>query len=288
MLILSRLRGYVREVRRVSPELAASVAVDWAAAEGWNPGLDDVERFLCADHDAFIGAEVDDQVSGTVSCVLYGDRYAFIGFYIVRPDLRGRGIGTRLFELALARAGDRVIGLDGVLEQQPIYASLGFELAHRNERWQGSGGGRMPGSLVALSSVDRDELAAYDEKIFGAPRRTFLDAWIDRPLGCALAYLHHGRLAGYAVLRDCREGMKIGPLFADDGDGAFDLLAGTRATAGSGTPVFLDVPHANEPARLLAEAELDAPVFETARMYRNGRPPEDTDRVYGVTTFELG
>lgn len=45
-----------------------------------------------------------------------------------RSDLRGRGIGTRLFDQALARAGDRVVGLDGVLAQQPVYASLGLEL----------------------------------------------------------------------------------------------------------------------------------------------------------------
>ena len=50
----------------------------------------------------------------------------------------------------------------------------------------------------------------------------------------------------------------------------------------------LDVPHANVAALDLARAQMDAPVFETARMYRNGRPPEDAGRVFGVTTFELG
>jgi hypothetical protein len=29
-------------------------------------------------------------------------------------------------------------------------------------------------------------------------------------------------------------------------------------------------------------------VFETARMYLNGRPDEDLHRVFGVTTFEFG
>jgi hypothetical protein len=48
------------------------------------------------------------------------------------------------------------------------------------------------------------------------------------------------------------------------------------------------VPHANPAALDLARTYLDAPVFETARMYRNGRPPEDVARVFGVTTFELG
>jgi hypothetical protein len=193
-----------------------------------------------------------------------------------------------LFDQALARAGDRVIGLDGVLEQQPVYSSLGFALAYRNERWRGIGGGRVPGSLVALHAVAPDELATYDAGIFGAPRRGFLDAWIRRGPDHAFAYMADGGLAGYGVLRECREGVKVGPLYADDADVARDLLTGMLASAGEGTPVFVDIPHANDAARALAESTLDAPVFETARMYRSGRPPEDTDRVYGITTFEFG
>jgi ribosomal protein S18 acetylase RimI-like enzyme len=270
----------------VQPLAIAAVASEWAAAEGWNPGLDDAQRFVAADPGAFMGDERDGKLVGTVSCALYGDAYAFIGFYIVRPELRGRGIGTALFDRALARAGDRVIGLDGVLAQQPVYRSLGFELAHRNERWRGVGGGSMPSELRDLAEAE--DLLAYDARIFGAERRAFLGAWIGREPGHALALAHDGKLEGYAVLRRCRDGMKIGPLFADDAETAALLLTGMRAAAGAGTTVFLDVPHANPAAVELAAAQLDAPVFETARMYRGGRPPEDVSRVFGVTTFELG
>jgi GNAT superfamily N-acetyltransferase len=269
-------------------ERAAHQAVEWAAAEGWNPGLDDAGRFLAADADAFMASDVDGGIGGTVSCALYGERYAFIGFYIVRSDLRGRGIGTELFDRALARAGDRVIGLDGVLEQEPVYASLGFELAHRNERWRGTGGGSASPDLIALGEIRFDQLAAYDARVFGTDREEFLRAWIDRPPRHALASVNGGALTGYAVLRPCREGMKIGPLFADDAPTARALLQGMRFAAGDDTSVFLDVPHANPAALQLAREDLDAPVFETARMYRNGRPPEDLARVFGVTTFELG
>src|SRR5829696_8927953 len=88
-------------------------AISMAAPEGWNPGLDDAERFLAADPDSFLATEREGETVATVSCVLYGDSYAFIGFYIVRSDLRGRGIGSPLFERALRRAGGRVVGLDG-------------------------------------------------------------------------------------------------------------------------------------------------------------------------------
>jgi len=105
---------------------AARAAVAWAEAEGWNPGLDDEERFLAADPDSFMAIERDGEVVATVSCALYGDAYAFIGFYIVHPDLRGRGVGSALFERALGRADGRVTELDAVLAQEAYYARRGF------------------------------------------------------------------------------------------------------------------------------------------------------------------
>ena len=47
---------------------AAGVAllVDWAAAEGWNPGLDDAAAFRSADPDGFLIATVDGEAVGGV------------------------------------------------------------------------------------------------------------------------------------------------------------------------------------------------------------------------------
>lgn len=267
---------------------AARVALGWADAEGWNPGLDDAERFLAADPGAFLWTEHEGEVVATVSCALYGDSYAFVGFYIVRSDLRGRGIGSPLFERALERAGDRVVGLDGVLAQRASYERRGFVLAHRNVRWGTTGGGTRPGGLVELSSVPFEQLLAFDAAVFGCERERFLRGWIDRPAGHALACIDGDRLSGYGVLRPCRTGMKVGPLFADDPEVADTLLTGLLAVAGPGAEVFIDMPAANPRAGELHEGRALEPSFETVRMYLNGRPPEDVQRVFGVTTFEFG
>jgi GNAT superfamily N-acetyltransferase len=267
---------------------AAQTAISWAAAEGWDPGLDDGERFLAADPGAFLATERDGEVVATVSCALYGDAYAFVGFYIVRPELRGQGIGIELFERALARAGERVVGLDGVLEQQDTYARRGFELAHRNVRWRTSGGGTRPDGLVELSAVPFGELLAFDAAVFGCERERFLRAWVDRPSGHALAHVRQGRLAGFGVVRPSHAGAKVGPLFAEDAEVADALLAGLLAAAGEGTEVFVDLPAANPDAAALREGRLMEPGFETVRMYLNGRPPEDVRKVFGVTSFEFG
>jgi GNAT superfamily N-acetyltransferase len=270
-------------------EVVAAIAAEWAAMEGWNPGLDDAQRFVRADPGAFLCTEDDGAVVATCSCALYGSGYAFVGFYIVREDLRGQGLGLALFERALARAGGRVIGLDGVLEQEETYMRSGFELAHRNTRYEGSGGGERPAGLVDLADVPADALHTYDAAVFGCERRAFLDAWVaDRPPGMALALTGGDGLRGYAVGRPCRVGVKIGPLFADDSDTADALFRGIAAAAGDDTPLFLDVPEPNAEAESLAHRYAMQPVFATARMYRGGAPADDVGRVYGVTTYEFG
>ncbi|TIU88228.1 MAG: GNAT family N-acetyltransferase, partial [Mesorhizobium sp.] len=59
--------------------------VDWAAGEGWNPGLGDAAAFRTADPDGFIGAFVDGEMVAGISAVAYGPGFGFIGLYICRP-----------------------------------------------------------------------------------------------------------------------------------------------------------------------------------------------------------
>ncbi len=55
-----------------------------------------------------------------------------------------------------------------------------------------------------------------------------------------------------------------------------------------GGEIFLDVPDVNRDAVALAQDFGLAPVFETARMYTGAIPPLRLQRVFGVTSFELG
>jgi hypothetical protein len=207
----------------------------------------------------------------------------------VRAELRGGGIGSALFDRALDRAGGRAVGLDGVLAQQSSYERRGFELAHHNVRWRTTAtADQGPADLVELSSVPLDQLLAYDAGVFGTTRREFLRAWIDRPPGRALACVADERLVGYGVLRQCAVGDKVGPLFADDAEVADWVLTGLLAAAPQGGDVFIDMPAANPQAERLRATRVIEPAFETVRMYRGGRPTEDTGRVFGVTTFEFG
>jgi Acetyltransferase (GNAT) domain len=128
---------------------------------------------------------------------------------------------------------------------------------------------------------------ASDATVFPAPRPAFLRAWIGTPghIGCAL--MRDGALAGWGVIRPCRSGRKIGPLVADVSATAEAVLSALLAQAGGGE-IFLDVPAVNRDATRLAQSLGLKPVFETARMYTGAIPQLALERVFGVTTFELG
>ena len=273
-------------VRAMTPADLAR-AIDWAAAEGWNPGRHDAAAFLPADPDGFLVGEWAGEAVGCISAVAYGRGFGFVGFYIVEPAWRGCGFGLQIWRAGMARLAGRNVGLDGVVAQQDNYRRSGFVYAYANQRFEGIGGGMAPRGAVALAAVSFAELIDYDAAVFAERREAFLKAWIALPRSRALAVVRGGRLAGYGVIRACRRGHKIGPLFADDPEAAETLFAGLAAT-GPGEPLFLDVPRPNGAALDLATRHAMTPVFETARMYTGGDPGVPIAKVFGVTTFELG
>lgn len=97
-----------------------------------------------------------------------------------------------------------------------------------------------------------------------------------------------GELAGYGVIRRCRAGFKIGPLFADSPDFAAALFHPLIAQVPAGQAFYLDVPEVNGAAIALAEQHDMTRVFETARMYTQAPPSLPLEGIFGVTTFELG
>jgi hypothetical protein len=275
-------------IRAMRPD-EISLAIDWAAAEGWNPGLGDAACFASVDAEGFLIGELDGAPAATVSCVNYDARFAFLGFYIVRPDLRGKGFGLQIWNAAMAHSPARVIGLDGVTAQQANYRKSGFHLAYANVRYSGTVAAPAVSraDVSNLSDVPFAVVEADDATVFPAQRSAFLRAWIGAPGHAGCAVMRDGRLAAWGVIRPCRTGFKIGPLVADDRAGAETVLSALIAKAGS-VEIFLDVPAVNREAVALAQDFGLAPVFETARMYTGAIPPLRLERVFGVMTFELG
>jgi len=267
--------------------------VEWAAEEGWNPGLHDADVFWATDPEGFVAAELDGELVGGGSIVAYERRFGFMGFFIVRRDRRGHGLGDRLWHerkrrLLLRLDEPRIIGMDGVFAMQSYYAEGGFRFACRDLRFEAVGAeAPAPPGVVELSTVPFAEVDAYDRRHFPAPRPRFLAPWIAPDGGHAVGVRRDGGLAGFAVLRPCRRGFKVGPLFADDSELAERLYVElSRRVAGE--PLFLDVPENNPAALELARRHGMSEVFGCARMYHGPAPKLPDGEIFGVTTFELG
>jgi GNAT superfamily N-acetyltransferase len=252
-------------IRTMRPD-EMEIAIEFAALEGWNPGLHDAACFHAADPGAFFVAECLGQVVGCIAAVSYAGCFGFIGLYIVAPAWRGQGIGRRLWAGGIARLSGQVVGLDGVPAQQDYYRRNGFSLAWQNVRFAGMAQRTAhtdPAQIVPLGAIDFASLCVDDRRIFPAPRETFLRCWIAMPDATGLAWLEHGRVAGWGVIRRCREGHKIGPLVADRPAIANALFVALCESVPWRDTVFLDVPMPNADALALAQAQGLHSVFET-------------------------
>ncbi|NLO30825.1 MAG: GNAT family N-acetyltransferase [Methanosarcina mazei] len=275
------------EIRRMNRE-ETEFAIEMAAAEGWNPGIHDGELFYETDPEGFFIAELGGKPAGCASAVAYDDEFGFLGLYAVKPEFRKKEIGMKLTEKCLEHLGDRNIGLDGVVENEKKYQKvMKFKSSYSNLRFEGRGGGKISDGLVKISEIPFEKLLEYDRRMFPAPRQGFLKKWIKQPDSYAFAAQEDGDLKGYGVIRKCRQGYKIGPLFADEQSTAEQIFRALRASVPEET-FYFDVPEPNKKAMEIAKKYHMNVMFRTIRMYSREEPVIELEKIYGVTSFELG
>ncbi len=275
-------------VRRATKK-ELETAIEWAAKEGWNPGLYDVDAFYETDPNGYFMGFVGNAPVASLSAVSYPEGFGFLGFYIVKPEHRGKGYGWKLWQEAMKYLDDHNVGLDGVVAQQENYKKSGFTRAYANIRYEGVGTKTVKKStyIVPLSKIPFDLVQKYDRQVFPTDRSLFLKVWFNQPKSLALGYMKDGKLLGFGMVRPCRVGYKVGPLFANNVTVADELFQQFRAFVGK-EKIYLDVPEVNKKAVALAKKYKMAPMFETARMYTRKLPQINLNKVFGVTTFELG
>lgn len=279
----------IRQMRRKEFD----TLVEWAADEGWNPGLADADIFWETDPDAFIALERDGKLIGGGSIVSYNGQYGFMGFFIVHPELRGQGLGGTLWHERVRLLSERLdpeatIGMDGVFDLQPFYERGGFRFVARDIRFESTGTTAKPSiDTLDATTLSIDKLVEFDARYFPTPRPQFIVPWIQRTGGSARAIVEKDLIRGYGVIRPCRFGHKIGPLFAESPEIASNLFLALSSTV-PGELVYLDVPEDNPSAMTLASEHNMTEVFGCARLFRGSVPEIPIGDVYGVTTFELG
>ena len=87
-------------------DLASGLSLSRAA--GWTQTLADWRYLLSLGPGLFRVGAVDGRVVATGGAVRYGEALAWITMILVAPDVRGRGLGARIFEEVSGRCEDEV------------------------------------------------------------------------------------------------------------------------------------------------------------------------------------
>jgi predicted N-acetyltransferase YhbS len=272
------------ELRRSPTQIRVMTESDIAAAmclkdqEGWNQTAADWERFLNASPDGSFVAESDGQVCGTVTTMVYEQRFAWIGMVIVSSAVRGQGLGTRLLEKAIEHLDARripTLKLDATPQGKPVYERLGFVPEYEIDRWalrrQSA-----PTDSETIVPADLSEIFKLDREAFGADRSKLLESLDGHAPEFTLALRMGGSIQGYAFGRRGSRADHLGPWLAQNQSAGQELLTQFLRRSTRDT-VFVDCLKANPFASELLRSrgfEFSRPL---TRMFRGpnlfpGRP----------------
>ena len=115
------------------------------------------------------------RVVATIMMTPYGDDAAAINMVIVDAAMRGRGLGRKMMEEALAKAGERTCCLAATQEGLPLYEKLGFVTTGEIVQHQGEAlSVSAPDSVSWAESGDLARLEALDREAFGHDRSALM------------------------------------------------------------------------------------------------------------------
>jgi ribosomal protein S18 acetylase RimI-like enzyme len=217
-------------------------------ASGWNQTLEDWRLLLSLGLELFRVGVLDGRVVATGGAVRYGEALAWICMILVDPEQRGRGLGTRVFDEVLERCRAEVrdgrlrcVGLDATPAGRGIYVKRGFHGGPALVRMRAERLGPVdrPPGVRALVPGDLEAVLALDRTVFGADRGRVLRWALAAAPGLAHVICEGGRILGYCFGRHGDHSDHVGPVVADGGAAARDLVAASLKTADR-RPVILD------------------------------------------------
>jgi ribosomal protein S18 acetylase RimI-like enzyme len=278
-------------VRRLE-ERDIDVAIALTDLEDWGYTRADFHRLLALSPSGSFVAEVDDHVVGCLTTTSY-DGLAFLGAVIVRPDLRGKGIGQAMMEAALrhlAATGVRTVRLNAYLRAIPFYERLGFHREYEVVRWRGPAEiGRIRG-IRPVRREDLDRIALLDATYFGASRGRLLDRLSEEFASTFLLAESRGRIRGFIVGNPSGDSCEIGPWVVEPGSEeiAGDLFRGLVAAAGVSEIAF-NGPTANEALLDFVKSRRTAQAFRALRMWWGANDfAGDPRGIWGLAGLEKG
>ena len=272
----------VSAIRTLTPDDVPS-AMELSIAANWNQTVEDWQRMIRLSPDGCRCIESNGKIAATATRLMYGNRLAWIGMVLTRPENRHRGYARRLMEDAIASAenhGVRALKLDATEQGRSLYASVGFVVENTIERWERQGGADMS-KAVRSGCRFTEELLALDAKAFGVSREELLQDL------CASAN-YEFTSSGYVLSRAGRVARYLGPCVTASANDARLLIARQLNACADGCAWYWDFLTTNAEAVRCAQ-ELG---FKRSRVLWRMRRGEaihtDDSSIYAIAGFELG
>jgi GNAT superfamily N-acetyltransferase len=236
---------------------------------GWNQRLEDWRTLIeLAPEGSFVAHDAG-RVVGTAIGLDYV-HCGWVAMMLVAPEYRGRGLGARLLEAAMAAIPPQVpIRLDATPLGRPLYERHGFVLETsltRHVRPAGTTAPTIAAGVVRLPPGDLHDVASLDAAIFGGVRSRLLERI--HTAGPEFAWRAAGAPIQYCLGRSGRLFNQIGPIAASS-PGTAIALASAALPNSCGQAVVVDAYDAHEEFT----AWLGSSGFEAQRpLYRMRRP----------------
>lgn len=254
--------------------------------EAWPHRLEDWQFLL--DISRGVGAICDGRLVGTALLTPYGETGATCNMIIVDPAMRGLGLGRKLVERLLEKAGDRECRLIATEAGLPLYEKLDFVATGKIRQHQGVVKAEpVSGDVTDATPDDLDDLIALDRTALGLDRSTLMAKLIERQPFLLLR--DKAGLRGFASCRLFGRGHILGPLVARD-DEAFKILLTASIARHDGKFLRVDLTDAASAEIAAVEAaglaQVGGGVAMTRPGLRNADPVGDV-RVYALAAQAL-
>jgi predicted GNAT family acetyltransferase len=262
-------------------------AVDLSRQVKWPHRREDWE--LAQSVSQGIVALEEERVVATILMTPYGDDAAAINMVIVDAAMRGRGLGRKMMEEALAKAGERICYLVATPEGLPLYRSLGFVATGEVVQHQGQASYvDAPDYVFWSESGDHAGLVALDHIAYGHERSALMRLLRERARFAVIR--EENAVQAFAVIREFGRGLVIGPVVARNDIEAKTLIDFLLAHH-QGTFVRIDTDVSTDLAEWLTGRGL-AHVGGGITMRRGTNAQEDTRtaprRIYALVSQALG
>lgn len=240
----------IRQMRKEDLTFAA----ECTKAEGWvSENRDMLDSFFLNDPEGCLVAEEDGRQVGICIATNYIS-YGFIGELIVRPDVRGVGIGTALLNKAvefLKIKGAETIYLDGVLKATGLYERNGFRKICRSWRFSGQLRGKTNLSVRHMTKQDIEQVIDLDKLYFGADRGFFLKRRFELFPELCIVSTQNKRITGYMMGRSAETWVAAGPWVSEgEGSNPIELLEALAVEA-DGRSIGVGILDSNSAACML-------------------------------------